>query len=120
MDVLFKINSKINMGKIFNFFKFLRTLIRISDICYSSVETGISRKLKLHGNIKIFMKEKFGLMLERMQLSKGFLNLEMKNSSTQNIKNSLIIPEDILDRINKEIFENNKVLILFKEEGIFV
>ena len=115
-----KINSKINMGKIFNFFKFLRTLIRISDICYSSVETGISRKLKLHGNIKIFMKEKFGLMLERMQLSKGFLNLEMKNSSTQNIKNSLIIPEDILDRINKEIFENNKVLILFKEEGIFV
>ena len=66
------------------------------------------------------MKEKFGLMLERMQLSKGFLNLEMKNSSTQKIKNSLIIPEDILDRINKEIFENNKVLILFKEEGIFV
>ena len=44
-----------------------------------------------------------------MELSNGFLNLELKTSKTHNKHNSLIIPREIMEKINFNIFESNEV-----------
>ena len=44
-----------------------------------------------------------------MELSNGFLNLELKTSSTHNKRNSLIVPRDVMDKINFDIFESIEV-----------
>ena len=58
-----------------------------------------------------------------MELSKGFNNLDLKTNKTHSKKYSVIIPKDIAERINLEIFdskggagiaqsENNVIIIL--------
>ena len=48
-----KFNTKNFFGQFFNFFKYLRAITRIAEMCFMSVEASVNRKLKLHGN-KLF------------------------------------------------------------------
>ena len=98
-------------GKFFNFFKFLRVIGRIANISYDDVEKTVSRKLSLFGKFNFYI-EKICLTLEKMETSDGFTFLSTKkSSSTHNLKTSIIIPKEILDKVKSSIFEHKNVNI---------
>jgi len=43
--------------------------------------------------------KKFACLLERMELSKGFLNLEKKTFKPHTSKTSLLLPKDVMQRL---------------------
>ena len=46
-----KYGTKNFLGQYFNFFKFIRSIIRISDICFEKLETNLNRKLTMFGKL---------------------------------------------------------------------
>lgn len=46
-----------------------------------------------------------------MELSNGFLNLEMKTFRNYNFKDSLSIPKELIEEVNEEIHEVIKVFL---------
>ena len=86
---------KHDTGTVFTLSRFFAYLIRctfITNCLYS--ENKQSETLQ--------NTQKFVELLERMEISNGFLNLEKKTFSTHNSKTSLIIPKNIL----KQVFLN--------------
>jgi len=61
--------------------------------------------------------EKFALLLERMELSKGFLNLEKKTYRPHYSKTSLLLPKDVMKKLfqiepgNLSLMINNRLEI---------
>ncbi len=45
-----KFSTKNILGQYFNFFKFLRCIVRIADLSFDKLETNVTRKLSLYGN----------------------------------------------------------------------
>lgn len=87
------------LGQSFNFFKFLRTLLKISEFGYMT-QGGMP------SHLDIPFTEKFILTLERMELSEGFLNLEKKTSRTHSSKKATIVKRDLLEKLNLQPNEN--------------
>ena len=52
--------------------------------------------------------EKLTLTFERMELSPGFNNLDLKTNRTHSKKSSCIIPRDIAENLNLKIMESSK------------
>jgi len=62
------------------------------------------------------LAEKVYLLLEKMEFSKGFLNIQQKTSKTNSYKSSFIVSKDISDKIKSEI--ENKINEIKKENNI--
>jgi hypothetical protein len=95
------------LGQFFNFFKFLRSLTKISEISYLNMEVAINKKLNLHGKT-IFYSEKLFLTLERMQSSNGFQKLELVTSISYHRKFYSVVPKEFLDKMQRMLFEERK------------
>ena len=89
-----KYNTTNFLGKYFNFFHFIRMLCKIS-------ENGFEKIAKEFTQI-----EKITLTLERMELSDGFNNLDLKTHKTHSRNASFIIPKEVADNINLKIMDN--------------
>ena len=50
------------------------------------------------------------MTFERMELSPGFNNLDLKTSKTHSKRSSVIIPKEIASKISLKIFDNSNVL----------
>ena len=78
-------------GTVFSFSKFCTLLVRCAIIAYDN---------QIHpSNRKLSNAEKFILLLERMELSYGMINFEIKTITTYNSKCSLIIPKEVLRKV---------------------
>jgi len=95
-----KFYSKNYFGQYFNFFKFIRSLIRLADSSFESLELGLGKKISSF--------EKFCLLLEKMELSIGFQRLMEKSLKTNTKKNSILITKEILEKVNTQIYEKKE------------
>lgn len=77
-------NSNI-LGQFFNFFKFLRTLIKISYISYKKVTFNTKESNVYNRHIKS-IHDKFSLLIKQIEDSPGFQNLEKKTHRTHSTK----------------------------------
>ncbi len=90
-------NNRNILGQYFIFFKFLRSLIKMSQITFIKLESSIN----LVNSIK--KEEMIIMFFQKIELSNGFNNMQKKTNRTHNDKQSIIIQQDLLDRINSEI-----------------
>jgi hypothetical protein len=125
-------------GQFLNFFKFIRILVKISQVAYETyglqnqsrpstsnlglgeseskgnlfIEKSMNRNssnIDIHGNNNnLTLEDKFILTLERMELSEGFINLEKKTMRTHSKKRATLIPYNMIDNL-KNIY-NDKLL----------
>ncbi|KAL4468635.1 hypothetical protein ABPG74_005138 [Tetrahymena malaccensis] len=81
-------------GMVFTFQRFLLFLIRSSIICYENrIETS---KYVCSSHV-----EKLNLLLEKMEVSEGFLNIQKKTHMTNNSHTSLLIPTNLVMRLSQ-------------------
>jgi len=73
------------MGKLFTFLKFLDLLVRFSKASYGSQDSELGSPQQ-----NLIQAEMLCLLLERMELSKGFLNFEKKTSKPHTSKLTLL------------------------------
>jgi hypothetical protein len=92
-----KNNNNNVFGRYFDFFKFIRSIMKISEISFERMEINLNRKLNTF--------EKMCLLFERMELSEGFLSIEKKTAKTHNKKTSVILPKEIADRVKYMLFD---------------
>ena len=106
-------SNKNIFGKYFIFFKFVRALIKMSQITFDKIYN--SNKILSE---KLTPEEMFILFLQKIEQSEGFGNFTKINNISHNYKTSSIIPnnfrikfgikkEDENDNKNKEIIDNN-------------
>ncbi|EAR83293.2 hypothetical protein TTHERM_00992940 (macronuclear) [Tetrahymena thermophila SB210] len=81
-----------DQGQCFTFWKYAIYLIRIANVCYSNLFNQLEQPAE---GANRTIAEKLAFLLERMELSAGFLNLDKKNLSHQ----SLIIKKKVLNRM---------------------
>jgi len=97
----------------------------IKGMARSSSKNG-NRSMSLNSNINYNHKpgnykyeynfsEKVFLLLEKMELSRGFLNIQQKTSKTNSYKSSFIVSRDLTERIRTEI--ENKINDIKKENN---
>jgi hypothetical protein len=84
------------LGRFFNYFKFLRVILKISELGYEKYNT-LDEESKPVSSL-----EKLILSLERMELSEGFLNIEKKTNKTHSKKNSTMISPGLLSLLREE------------------
>ena len=85
------------LGQHFIFIKFIRALIKMSQIAFAKLENTIN----LENSIK---KEELIIMFfQKIELSEGFTNMQKKTNKTHNEKQTIIIQQDLLDKINMEL-----------------
>ena len=77
-------NSNI-LGQFFNFFKFLRTLVKIADFSYKKVTLSTKESNDYNRHIKS-IHDKFSLLLKQIENSPGFDNIEKKTNRTHSTK----------------------------------
>ena len=85
------------LGQYFIFFKFIRALIKMSQATFFKLENAIN----LEHTIK--KEEMIIMFFQKIELSEGFLNIQKKTNKTHNDKQSIIIQQDLLDKINMEL-----------------
>lgn len=94
------------LGKYFNFYCFLRSLIKISQIGYTHKK-----------NLSNF--DKLCLLLESMELSSGFTKFQEKRGYTHTSKyNNIITPETIIDIKNKYQIDKLKPILSSNDNNI--
>ena len=115
-------------GQFLNFFKFIRILVKISQVAYDntsfinnrsssssnninnfndfdpnvnnkSMKKDISAVNIFSNNINLSLEDKIILTLERIELSDGFLNLEKKTMKTHSKRNATLIPQHMLNHL---------------------
>ena len=89
------------LGQFFIFFKFIRALIKMSQATFIKLENAIN----LEHTIK--KEEMIIMFFQKIELSEGFLNIQKKTNKTHNDKQSIIIQQELLDRISDELNEEN-------------
>ena len=89
------------LGQYFIFFKFIRALIKMSQATFFKLENAIN----LEHTIK--KEEMIIMFFQKIELSEGFLNIQKKTNKTHNDKQSIIIQQELLDRISDELNEEN-------------
>ena len=85
------------LGQHFIFIKFIRALIKMSQIAFAKLENTIN----LENSIK--KEEMIIMFFQKIELSEGFTNMQKKTNKTHNEKQSMIIQQDLLDKINMEL-----------------
>ena len=91
-------------GKYFIFFKFIRALIKMSQITYEKVYNS-----HINLNDKLSPEEIFILFLQKIEESEGFGNFTKINNINRNYKTSSIIPPNFsIKFISKNEKEENK------------
>ena len=78
-----KFSTKNVLGQYFNFFKFLRCIMRIADFSFDKLETNVTRKLTLFGNL-LFLIVRKALSLSRENGTFG----RFPNDSAENQQDS--------------------------------
>ena len=85
------------LGQHFIFLKFIRSLIKMSQIAFAKLENTIN----LENSIK--KEEMIIMFFQKIELSEGFTNMQKKTNKTHNEKQTMIIQQDLLDKINMEL-----------------
>ena len=104
-------SNKNIFGKHFIFFKFIRSLIKMSQITFDKIFNS-SKNL----DDKLTPEEMFILFLQKIEQSEGFGNFTKINNTSHNYKTSNIIPPNFRIKLNakneekKEINDNNIIL----------
>ena len=103
-------SNKNIFGKYFIFFKFIRTLIRMSQLTFDKIYNS-----NINLDEKLSPEEMFILFLQKIEQSDGFGNFTKINNTSHNYKTSNIIPPhfriEFLSKKEKENEEKNKDLI---------
>ena len=83
------------MGRMFTFLKFIDLLVRFSKASYGTADTDLGSPSQ-----NLILAEMICLLLERMELSKGFVNIEKKTYRPHTSKLTLIPSRAIIQQIN--------------------
>lgn len=122
------------LGQHFNFFRFIRVVLKIGEVGYENLEkTNINLNFnktlpgknanRITRNISLdksntdncrncfnqnlaSSSEKLLLTLERMELSEGFINLQKKTSKTHSSRNSIILSADLMQTLNTNFYSS--------------
>ena len=110
-------SNKNIFGKYFIFFKFIRSLIKMSQITFEKIFN--SKNL----DDRLIQEEMFILFLQKIEQSEGFGNFTKINNISHNYKTSNIIPPNFrikLDGKNeeKEEINDNNIILNNNEEKI--
>jgi hypothetical protein len=92
------------LGQHFNFFRFIRVILKISEVGYENIEKNY---LNLNNTLTGTSSEKLLLTLERMELSEGFTNLQKKTSKTHSSRNSMILSADLMETLNCNFYSSS-------------
>ena len=104
-------SNKNIFGKHFIFFKFIRSLIKMSQITFDKIFNSSK-----NFDDKLTPEEMFILFLQKIEQSEGFGNFTKINNTSHNYKTSNIIPPNFRIKLNakneekKEINDNNIIL----------
>jgi len=104
-------SNKNIFGKHFIFFKFIRSLIKMSQITFDKIFNSSK-----NFDDKLTPEEMFILFLQKIEQSEGFGNFTKINNTSHNYKTSNIIPPNFRIKLNskneekKEIKDNNIIL----------
>ena len=93
------------LGVYFSFFKFLRCLVKLADISFYPLNINTKETLRYNKQISN-IEGKFNLFLEKLEQSKGFLEIPIKNSKNHTYSNS-ILSYNLYSTLNKEKNNNN-------------
>ncbi len=85
------------LGQHFIFLKFIRSLIKMSQIAFAKLENSINLETSIKKEEMIIM------FFQKIELSEGFTNMQKKTNKTHNDKQTVIIQQDLLDKINIEL-----------------
>ena len=106
-------SNKNIFGKYFIFFKFIRVLIRMSQLTFDKIYNS-----NINFNEKLTPEEMFILFLQKIEQSEGFGNFTKINNSSHNYKTSNIIPPHFRiefltkkEKINEEKNNDNNNII---------
>ena len=107
----FERSNKNIFGKFFIFFKFLRVLIKMSQITYDRIfesnhKSNNQNNENEDNSNKMKPEEKFILFLQKLEQSEGFTNFTKKNNVTHNYKTTSIIPSNFTAKF--EMMNNDK------------
>ena len=89
LDKIIQMDSKnLNiLGQFFNFFKFLRTMLKFADVAYREIELQTKESMWYNKQIKN-ISDKFLMLLKKIEKSDGFVHLEMKTAKTHGAMNA--------------------------------
>ena len=106
-------SNKNIFGKYFIFFKFIRALIRMSQLTFDKIYNS-----NINFNEKLTPEEMFILFLQKIEQSEGFGNFTKINNSSHNYKTSNLIPPHFRiefltkkEKINEEKNNDNNNII---------
>ena len=85
------------LGQYFTFFKFLRSLIKMSQVTFLKLEN----TMNLENQIK--KEEMIIMFFQKIELSDVFKKKKKKTNKTHNDKQSIIIQQELIDKINNEL-----------------
>jgi hypothetical protein len=116
-------SNKNIFGKYFIFFKFLRVLIKMSQITFEKIFNSSSHNDDGENINKMKPEEMFILFLQKIEQSEGFSNFTKISNITHNYKTTTIIPPNFSSKLEMNNFEkeekqNQKNIIEEKEEKI--
>ena len=104
-------SNKNIFGKFFIFFKFLRVLIKMSQITFEKIfnNNNIVQKNENEENInKMKPEEMFLLFLQKLEQSEGFNNFTKISNVTHNYKTTTIIPPDFSAKFEMMNFDKEE------------
>ena len=116
-------SNKNIFGKYFIFFKFLRVLIKMSQITFEKIFNSSSHNDDGENINKMKPEEMFILFLQKIEQSEGFSNFTKISNITHNYKTTTIIPPNFSSKLEMNNFEkeekqNQKNIKEEKEEKI--
>jgi hypothetical protein len=127
LNSIIRFNNKNNniLGQHFNFFKFLRSLLKIAEYGYEKFENGLCEtrnNLRKTNSTIIPNYERLILILEKMEMSEGFLSLERKTNKTHSLKSATIIGKSLLEKLQKHNKQagNNSIIFDAKENSMIL
>lgn len=82
-------------GRLFTFLKFLDMIVRFSKASYGTADMDLGSPQH-----NLILAEMICLLLERMELSKGFLNIEKKTSRPHTSKLTLLPSKVMIQQIS--------------------
>lgn len=101
------------LGSYFTFFKFIRILVKLSLAMFESIEANINKNSNNNNdnsashNVRINLFEKVLYLLEKMESSYGFCNLEKKTHITHTSKTNYIYDRKTVSYLKQKQLQNN-------------
>jgi len=108
------------LGNYFNFFKFIRLLIKIADNSYIPLNINTKEAERFNNQIKTF-DGKFNLFLKKIELSKGFLNIPKENSKNHNKDNitltNINMNNTLINKVNSSCLLKTNTMSIIKDNN---